>query len=303
MQRRQDALEAQRADADKELEARRKEASVAAKRRGLSPSCRGRTGKSGKTSGNWAAGTQTGTARRDGRQAALRQLTVAKAFLADREVEAERLRVELVNLVSRQRTELERIAGLPADEARTLVLKAVEEESRHEAARLTRDIEEKAKEEGNRRARNIITMAIQRCAVEQTSETTVAVVPLPSDDVKGRIIGREGRNIRSFETLTGVDVVIDDTPEAVVISSFDPVRREAARIALSNLIADGRIHPGRIEEMVERAQIEVEERMREAGEMGCSGNGRHGTSSRIAAAGGTNALSYLIWTEYLEPFD
>ena len=186
--------------------------------------------------------------------------------LQERTIDADRLRTELQNLLERQRIELARIARLPENEARTLVLKAVEDETRHEAARLISQIEAQAKEEGERRARNIITLAIQRCAVDQTTETTVSVVPLPSDDLKGRIIGREGRNIRAFETLTGVDVVIDDTPEAVIVSSFDPVRREIARIALSSLVMDGRIHPGRIEEVVERAQLEVEEKMREAGE-------------------------------------
>ena len=187
-------------------------------------------------------------------------------LLSARELEADRLRGELTNLLARQRAELERVAHFSSEEARAQVLKHVEDESRMEAARLIRDLEEEAKREGDRRARNIVLLAIQRCAVEQASETTVSVVPLPSDDLKGRIIGREGRNIRAFETLTGVDVVIDDTPEAVVVSSFDPVRREIARIALTNLVADGRIHPGRIEEMVEKAQGEVEEKMREAGE-------------------------------------
>ena len=184
----------------------------------------------------------------------------------ERETEADKLRGELTALLDRQRTELERVAGLTTDDARAQVLKAVQDETRHEAARLIRDIEEQAKHEGDRRARNIVTLAIQRSAVDQASETTVSVVPLPSDDLKGRIIGREGRNIRAFETLTGVDVIIDDTPEAVVLSAFDPVRREIARIALTNLVADGRIHPGRIEEMVQKAEGEVEENMREAGE-------------------------------------
>jgi ribonuclease Y len=186
--------------------------------------------------------------------------------MAERELDADRLREELKNLMARQRAELERVANLSEADARAQVLKEVENESRHEAARLIHDIEERAKEEANRRARSIVAVAIQKCAVEHTSETTVSVVPLPADDLKGRIIGREGRNIRTFETLTGVDVIIDDTPEAVVVSSFDPVRREIARMALANLVADGRIHPGRIEEMVEKAKSEVEGRMREAGE-------------------------------------
>ena len=265
LRRRLDALDQQKSDADKEIEARRKEALVAAKeeayrlRAEMERENREKRAEMGRLERRLAQREEAV----ERRLATMEERTVS---LADREVEAERLRAELNNLVGRQRGELERIAHLPTDEARLLVLKAVEEETRHEASRLIRGIEEQAKEEGNRRARNIVAIAIQRCAVEQTTETTVSVVPLPTDDIKGRIIGREGRNIRAFETLTGVDVIIDDTPEAVVLSSFDPVRREAARIALENLVADGRIHPGRIEEMVERAQGEVEERMREAGE-------------------------------------
>ncbi len=186
--------------------------------------------------------------------------------LSAREQENARIREELDALLEKQRAELQRIAGLTVEEAKSLLLKMVEEESRHEAAKLIRDIEEQAREEADKRARDIITLAVQRCAVDQTSETTVSVVPLPNDEMKGRIIGREGRNIRAFETLTGVDLIIDDTPEAVVLSAFDPVRREIARIALSNLISDGRIHPGRIEETVAKATAEVEEQIRQAGE-------------------------------------
>jgi len=183
-----------------------------------------------------------------------------------REQEIQRREAELDKLIAEKRAELQRVSGLSMEEAKSLVLKMAEDEARHDAARLIHEIEAQAKEEAEKRAREIITLAVQRCAVDQTSETTVSVVPLPSDEMKGRIIGREGRNIRAFETLTGVDLIIDDTPEAVVLSAFDPVRREIARIALSNLISDGRIHPGRIEETVAKASAEVEAQIREAGE-------------------------------------
>src|SRR5439155_2723666 len=182
---------------------------------------------------------------------------------------------------AQKRAELQRISGMTAEEARGSFLKTVEEESRHEAAKLIRDIEEEAKREGERRARNIITGAIQRCAVDQTSETTVSVVPLPNEEMKGRIIGREGRNIRAFETISGVDLIIDDTPEAVVLSGFDPVRREIARIALINLIVDGRIHPGRIEETINKAKAEVEQRIMEAGEHAILDTGMTGISPEV----------------------
>ena len=264
-QRRLEDLSKQKEEAEREIEARRKEALVAAKeevyrlRAEMERENREKRAEIGRLERRLATKEETLERRGEG-------LERREGALAEKEVEADRLREELKNLVTRQRADLERVAGLASEEARAQVLKAVEDESRLDAARLIREIEEKAKEEGERRARNIVTLAIQRCAVEQTTETTVSVVPLPSDDLKGRIIGREGRNIRTFETLTGVDVIIDDTPEAVVVSSFDPVRREIARMALMNLVSDGRIHPGRIEEMVEKAKLEVEARMREAGE-------------------------------------
>jgi ribonucrease Y len=260
-----DSLTQQREDAEKDLEARRKEALVAAKeevyrlRAEMERENREKRAEVGRLERRLAQKEEALDRR-------LETLEKREQSLTQRDVEAERLRGELNNLIIRQRAELEKIAALSSEEARTQVLRAVEDETRHEAARLIRDIEDEAKREGERRARNIVTLAIQRNAVEQASETTVSVVPLPSDDLKGRIIGREGRNIRAFETLTGVDVIIDDTPEAVVISCFDPVRREIARIALANLVGDGRIHPGRIEETVEKAQLEVEDKMREAGE-------------------------------------
>ena len=186
--------------------------------------------------------------------------------LQERDTALSGAKQEADSLLVQQRDRLQQLAGLSRDEARALFLKTVEDDSRHEAAKLMRDIEESARRDGERKARQIVTDVIQRCSVDQTSETTVSVVPLPNDEMKGRIIGREGRNIRAFETMTGIDLIIDDTPEAVVLSGFDPIRREIARIALTNLIIDGRIHPGRIEEIIKKAQSEVDDRIREAGE-------------------------------------
>jgi len=196
----------------------------------------------------------------------LENLDRKERSIAQREAEAQKKLDEVENLVKQQRAELERISEMSSEEARDLLLRQVNREMEREVARIIRQAEEQAREEADRKARDIVTLAIQRCAVDQATETTVSVVPLPGDDMKGRIIGREGRNIRAFETLTGVDLIIDDTPEAVVISGFDPVRREIARVALSNLIVDGRIHPGRIEEMVSKAQAEAEAKMKEAAE-------------------------------------
>ncbi|MGC8862787.1 MAG: ribonuclease Y [Armatimonadota bacterium] len=186
--------------------------------------------------------------------------------IAQKEAEAQAKLDEAEEVVKAQRAELEKISRMSSEEARQVLLQQIDREMERQTARIIREAEEWAKEEADRKARDIITLAVQRCAVDQATETTVSVVPLPGDDMKGRIIGREGRNIRAFETLTGVDLIIDDTPEAVVISAFDPVRREIARMALSNLILDGRIHPARIEEMVAKAQQEAEFKMREAAE-------------------------------------
>ncbi|MBE3586290.1 MULTISPECIES: ribonuclease Y [Desulfofundulus] len=193
-----------------------------------------------------------------------------------KEAEIESLRSRLNEIYQQQVSELERISGLTSEEARQQLLAGIEKEVQHEAALMIKDIENKAREEAERRAREIISLAIQRCAADHVTETTVAVIPLPSDEMKGRIIGREGRNIRAFETLTGIDLIIDDTPEAVILSGFDPIRREIARIALEKLIMDGRIHPARIEEMVEKARKEVEAQIREAGEQATFETGVHG---------------------------
>jgi ribonuclease Y len=186
--------------------------------------------------------------------------------LAEHEAELERRKAELANLEEARRAELERIAGLTAADAKAELVKALETQAKREAAVTVREIESEAKEEGEQRARKIVTLAIQRIASEQTSESVVSVLHLPSDEMKGRIIGREGRNIRAFETITGVNLIIDDTPEAVLLSCFDPVRREVGRITLEKLVLDGRIHPHRIEEIHERSKAEVEQLCVRAGE-------------------------------------
>ena len=180
--------------------------------------------------------------------------------------DAEKLEAEAQALHDRQEEELERVSNLTLEEARNQLMDRIRKDAYHDAAVMVREIEGKAKEEGDKKARNLISLAIQKCAADHVAETTVSVVALPNDDMKGRIIGREGRNIRALETATGVDLIIDDTPEAVIISGFDPIRREVARMTLEKLIADGRIHPARIEEVVEKSRREVENQIREAGE-------------------------------------
>ena len=228
--------------------------------------------------------------------------------LNKRSAQVDKKAEEIDTLHARELEELERISGLTAEEAKAMLLDNVEQEARHDAALLLRDIEQKTKEEADKKARNIVTMAIQRCAADSVAEATVSVVPLPNDEMKGRIIGREGRNIRALETATGVDLIIDDTPEAVILSSFDPVRREVARIALEKLIMDGRIHPARIEEMVEKARKEVDNQIREAGEAAVLEVGVHGLHHELVrylgrmkfrTSYGQNVLNHSIEVAHL----
>ena len=195
--------------------------------------------------------------------------------LSRRLVELDEKSDQLEELRKQEQVKLEELSGLTADEAKTLLLRDVEKEIRVETAMMIKEMESRAKEEAEKRAKEIITYTIQKCAADHVAETTVTVVQLPNDEMKGRIIGREGRNIRTLETLTGIDLIIDDTPEAVILSGFDPVRREIARVALEKLIVDGRIHPARIEEMVDKAKREVETMMKEEGEAAAFDAGVH----------------------------
>lgn len=229
-------------------------------------------------------------------------------LLSKKEDNIKKLHEKTNKLYSEQIAELERISGLTTEEAKQYLLNKVRDEVRHEAAIMIKEMEAQAKEEGQKKAKEIITYAIQKCAAEQVAETTVSVVTLPNDEMKGRIIGREGRNIRTLETLTGVDLIIDDTPEAVILSAFDPIRREIAKIALEKLILDGRIHPARIEEMVDKAQKEVENTIREEGEKATLDTGIHGLHSdlikyigklKFRTSYGQNVLNHSIEVAHL----
>ena len=226
-----------------------------------------------------------------------------EASLASKEGQLEKQKAKVEELQARRLQELERISGLTSEQAKDYLLKTVEDDVKREMAVMVKEMKTRAKEEASKKAKEYVVTAIQKCAADHVAETTISLVQLPNDEMKGRIIGREGRNIRTLETLTGVDLIIDDTPEAVILSSFDPVRREVARIALEKLIVDGRIHPARIEEMVEKAQNEVEQTMREEGEAALLEVGVHGIRPELVrllgkmkyrTSYGQNALKHSI---------
>ncbi|WP_067838381.1 ribonuclease Y [Amphibacillus sediminis] len=199
-----------------------------------------------------------------------------ESMLAEKQQQIEEMEGKVEALLGEQQAELERISGYTSDQAKQIILERVEKEVSHETALIIKEAENRTKEEADKKAKEILSLAMQRCAADHVAETTVSVVNLPNDEMKGRIIGREGRNIRTLETLTGIDLIIDDTPEAVILSGFDPIRRETARIALEKLVQDGRIHPARIEEMVDKSRREVDEYIREVGEQTTFEVGVHG---------------------------
>ena len=226
-----------------------------------------------------------------------------EAGFAAKEEEINKQKAQIAKLNEERLQELERISGLTSEQAKEYLLKTVEEDVKHDTAKMIKEMETRAKEEADKKAKEYVVTAIQKCAADHVAETTISVVQLPNDEMKGRIIGREGRNIRTLETMTGVDLIIDDTPEAVILSGFDPIRREVARIALEKLIVDGRIHPARIEEMVEKAQKEVETMIREEGEAATLEVGVHGIHPELVRllgrmkfriSYGQNALKHSI---------
>lgn len=236
------------------------------------------------------------------------QIEKKESSLQRREEQLEKEKAEVDQLSGKRMQELERISGLTSEQAKDILLKTVEDDVKLDAAKLVKEMETRAKEESAKKAKELVVSAIQKSAVDHVAETTISVVQLPNDEMKGRIIGREGRNIRTLETMTGVELIIDDTPEAVILSSFDPVRREVARIALEKLIVDGRIHPARIEEMVEKAQKEVEAMMREEGEAALLEVGIHSVHPEIVkllgkmkfrTSYGQNALKHSIEVAHL----
>ena len=231
------------------------------------------------------------------------QMEKKEASLAAKEASLDKQKSRVEELQAKRLQELERISGLTSEQAKDYLLKTVEDEVKHETAVMIKEMESRAKEEAGKKAKEYVVNAIQKCAADHVAEATISLVQLPNDEMKGRIIGREGRNIRTLETLTGVDLIIDDTPEAVILSSFDPIRREVARSALEKLIVDGRIHPARIEEMVEKAQKEVETMMREEGEAATLEVGVHGIHPELVrllgkmkfrTSYGQNALKHSI---------
>lgn len=236
------------------------------------------------------------------------ELEAQRNSLTQKHADADKLKAELANANSKILDEIQHVAGMSKEEAKSRLMDAIRDEAKHDAAKMVREIDAEAKEEAEKRAQKIVALAVQRCAVDHSAEITVSTVALPNDEMKGRIIGREGRNIRALETVTGCDLIIDDTPEAVVLSCFDPIRREVARIALEKLISDGRIHPGRIEDLVEKAQKEVDVKVKEAGENAMYETGVFGLNSelvrilgrlRFRTSYGQNVLRHSIETSHL----
>ncbi len=246
--------------------------------------------------------------RREAMDKRLEQIESRHRKLENREKEMDRAKARMDELEAKKLQEIQRVAGMNTEEAKQLLLQNVEKETRQDAARIIREIEMTAREEGERRAREIVTTAIERVASDQVVESTVALVPLPNDEMKGRIIGKQGRNIRAIEMMTGVDLVVDDTPEAVIISSHNPIRREVARVSLQKLISDGRIHPGRIEKIIESAEEEVNKSIIEAGEAAVLEVGIGGLhpelikmlgSLKFRTSYGQNVLAHVVETAYL----